>query len=157
MLPYSLLPTYNNDCYLIAIRDNDRAITAIKPLSKKPFPSMDGGSTQFRFPEERNKERLLFLLLRNNLILPLALMIDPAPLFSVMSKYNESPPYNKYKILKSLVPEYCVIKNTIDFEERHLCCQKHRLNISRENPPISIIVCVPLVPNSRSRTHLIMK
>ena len=56
-------------------------------------------------------------------------MIDPAPLFSVMSKYNESPPYNKYKILKSLVPEYCVIKNTIDFEERHLCCQKHRLKI----------------------------
>jgi len=55
MLPYSLLPTYNNDCYLIAIRDNDRAITAIKPLSKSLFrPWMvDPPSLDFQKKETR--------------------------------------------------------------------------------------------------------
>jgi len=47
--------THNNDCYLIVISDNDRAITAIKPLSKSLFrPWMvDPPSLDFQKKETR--------------------------------------------------------------------------------------------------------
>ena len=72
--------THNNDCYLIVISDNDRAITAIKPLSKSLFrPWMvDPPSLDFQKKETRKDNFVWWSVLKEWLLHSLEEQSNPA-------------------------------------------------------------------------------